>query len=189
MAPQPQEDRETKFADFLKSLATNANRGALAALRRGLSPEGAASVGMYRYVAGWLHEKDGPWDEQAFYLVAALFSRYPCSKSADHNFGGSYRQLNLKKESESLERRFVALLSSDSDSVGVHLRHAISLLASEDIAVDWAQLLRDLRWWGQSERRVQKRWAREFWRDSTAAAPESVQPPEDVQPETDSSDR
>jgi CRISPR system Cascade subunit CasB len=187
MAPQLRDNRERKFAEFLNGLAAKTNRGALAALRRGLSSEGAASAGMHRYVAGWLHEKDGPWDEQCFYLVAALFGRYPCTKTASHNFGGSYRQLQLKRESESLERRFVALLASDSDSVGVHLRHAISLLASEDIAVDWAQLLRDLRWWGQPERRVQRRWAREFWKHSIAAVPEPDQPQEEFQAEAYSS--
>jgi CRISPR system Cascade subunit CasB len=189
MTPQSRDDRDGKFVEFLKSLADNGNRGALAALRRGLSSEGAATVGMHRYVAGWLHEKDRPWDEQRFYLVAALFGRYPCTNTPGHNFGGSYRQLQLRKESESLERRFVALLAADADSVGVHLRHAISLLAAEDIAVDWAELLGDLRWWGQSEHRVQRRWARTFWKHSVAAASESDEPQEQIQQDADLLDR
>jgi CRISPR system Cascade subunit CasB len=185
MTPQSRDDREAKFVEFLKSLADNGNRGALAALRRGLSSEGASAAGMHRYVAGWLRERDRPWDEQCFYLVAALFGRYPCTDTPGHNFGGSYRQLHLKKESESLERRFVALLAADADSVGVHLRHAISLLASEDIAVDWAQLLGDLRWWGQPEHRVQRRWAREFWKRAVPGASEADQPQEEVQQESE----
>jgi CRISPR system Cascade subunit CasB len=185
MTPQSRYERESKFVEFLKSLADNGNRGALAALRRGLSSEGAATAGMHRYVAAWLHERDRPWDEQCFYLVAALFGRYPYTNSADCNFGGSWRQLFLKREkSESLERRFVALLAADADSVGIHLRHAISLLATEDIAVNWAQLLGDLRWWGQAEHRVQRRWAREFWKHSVPGASESDQPQEQVQQET-----
>jgi CRISPR system Cascade subunit CasB len=183
MTPQSRNDRDGKFVEFLKSLAENENRGALAALRRGLSSEGAAAAGMHRYVARWLHEKDGLWDEQCFYLVAALFGRYPCTIAPGHNFGGSYRQLHLKKESESLERRFVALLAADADSVGVHLRHAISLLAAEDIAVNWARLLGDLRWWGQPEHRVQRRWAREFWKHAVPGASESDQTQEQVQQE------
>jgi CRISPR system Cascade subunit CasB len=182
MMPQSPGDRESRFVEYLKSLKDN--RGALAALRRGLSSEGAASVGMHRYVAGWLHERDRPWDEHCFYLVGALFGRYPCTDAAGHNFGGSCRQLNVKKESESLERRFVALLAADSDSVSVHLRHAISLLAAEEIAVDWTQLLGDLRRWGQADRRVQRQWAREFWRHSVAGASESDQPREQVQQES-----
>ena len=189
MTQQSRDDRDGKFAGFLKSLADNGNRGALAALRRGLSSGGAAAAGMPRYVAGWLHEKDGPWDEQRFYLVAALFGRYPCTNTPGHNFGGSCRRLQLRrdprKESQSLERRFVALLAADADSVGVHLRHAISLLAAEDIAVDWAQLLRDLQWWGQSEHRVQRRWARTFWKDSATGTSESDQCQEEVQQESE----
>jgi len=181
VTPQSRTDREGKFVEFLKSLADNGNRGALAALRRGLSSEGAATAGMHRYVAGWLHEKDRPWDEQRFYLVAALFGRYPCTNKPGHNFGGSYRELHLKKQSESLERRFVALLAADADSVGVHLRHAISLLSAEEIAVDWVRLLGDLRWWGETEHRVQRRWAREFWKHAGAAGPD--QPQEEVQQE------
>jgi len=185
MTPQSRDDRDGKFVEFLKSLADNGNRGALAALRRGLSSEGAAAAGMHRYVAGWIHEKDGHWDEKRFYLVAALFGRYPCTNTPGHNFGGSCRQLQLRKESESLERRFVALLGADADSVGVHLRHAISLLAAGDISVDWAQLLRDLRWWGQPEHRVQRRWAREFWKHNVPGASGSDQPQEEVQQESE----
>ncbi len=185
MTQQARDDRDGKFVEFLKSLAENGNRGALAALRRGLSSEGAATAGMHRYVAGWLHEKDRSWDEQRFYLVAALFGRYPCTNTPGHNFGGSYRQLQLKKESESLERRFVALLAADADSIGVHLRHAIALLAAEEIAVDWAELLRDLRWWGQSEHRVQRRWAREFWKHGVPGTSEADQTREEVQQESE----
>jgi CRISPR system Cascade subunit CasB len=188
MTPQSQDDREARFVEFLKSLADNGNRGALAALRRGLSSEGAATAGMHRYVAGWLHEADSPWDELRFYLVAALFGRYPCTSTPGHHFGGSCRELHLKRESESIERRFVALLAADADSVGVHLRHAISLLAAEDIAVDWVKLLRDLRWWGQPEHRVQRQWAREFWKHSVTAS-ESDQPQEQLQYEPNLLDR
>lgn len=170
MPTEVTEDREERFASFLKGLTEN--RGALAALRRGLSQEGAAWAGMHRYVAGWLTDNDGHWDEQRFYLVAALFGRYACAKEANGSFGASCRQLGAARGGEAVERRFVALLAADSESLGVHLRHFVSMFAAEDIAVDWAQLLRDLRWWGQPERRVQRRWAKEFWRPAprTAAA-------------------
>ena len=189
MTAQSRYERDTEFVGFLKRLAKNENRGALAALRRGLSSQSAAEVGMHRYVAGWLNETDREWDVKCFYLVAALFGRYPCTKTPGHNFGGSYRELRIKKErelkkkDESLERRFVALLAADADSIGIHLRHAISLLASKEITVDWAQLLGDLRWWRQPEHRVQRRWAREFWKRAIPGASESAQPQEQVQQE------
>lgn len=164
MSPQLRTDRESNFAGFLRGLATQNNRAALAALRRGLSAHAAASAAMHRYLAGWLHDTDSEWDVERFYLVAALFGRYPSPAKAECNFGGSYRLLHQKRESASVERRFVALLASDAESIGVHLRHAIALISTEDIAVDWARLLRDLKWWPHPERRVQRRWAREFWR-------------------------
>jgi CRISPR system Cascade subunit CasB len=163
MTPRPRDDREQAFSEYLSGLAKNENRGALAALRRGLSDSGASGAAINRYVAGWLRDRDRRWDEDCFYLVAGLFGRYPSTKPAKHNFGGSYRELCAAKGTESLERRFVALLAADAESVGMHLRHAVALLASKEIAVDWAQLLHDLRRWGQPKRRVQRRWAREFW--------------------------
>ena len=174
MSSQSRNDRESRFAGFLQGLAKNENRGALAALRRGLSAEGSAAAGMHRYIAGWLLDKDKPWDESCIYLVAALFGRYPSTESTTGVFGASCRQYMESKGSESFERRFVALLAADSASVGVHLRHVISLLASEGVPVDWAQLLRDLRWWGYPEGRIQRHWAREFWKRTEAANAEQA---------------
>ena len=171
MSPQTRNDRESNFAEFLRGLADKEDRGALAALRRGLSANAAAAAAMHRYIVGWLHDEDSEWDVQRFYLVAALFGRYPSTNSARCNFGGSCRMLHQKKESDSVERRFVALLAADVESIGVHLRHAIALISTEDLPVDWAQLLRDLKWWRQPERRVQRRWAREFWKHATGEDP------------------
>ncbi len=174
MKPLSPDSREAKFVEYLRGFAKTENRGALAVLRRGISLDRSAAVGICRYVAGWIREEDGRWDEQRFYLVAALFGRYPCTALTAHNFGGSYRQFCIKRESvsESLERRFTALLACDTESVGVHLRHAISLFAAEEIAVNWAELLSDLRWWGDPDRRVQRRWAREFWNRAPVEAAE-----------------
>ena len=56
------------------------------------------------------------------------------------------------------------MLNAHHDDVAQHLRHVIGLLKSKDIAVDWSQLLWDLRGWDGDERKVQRRWARGFWR-------------------------
>lgn len=170
MSLQPRDDREARFAQYLLALANNDNRAALAALRRGLSAAGTVAATMHRYVAGWLVDQDRQSDEECFYLVAALFGRYPSTADAPGNFGASCHEFQVRRASDSFERRFVALLAADPASVGVHLRHAVSLLASESVPVDWAQLLRDLRWWGQSERRVQRKWAREFWKHTETPA-------------------
>lgn len=62
-----------------------------------------------------------------------------------------------------VERRFTALLSAHPDDLHFYLRQAVSFLQSKDVPVDWHQLFNDVRWWGHSERRVQRQWARSFW--------------------------
>ena len=64
---------------------------------------------------------------------------------------------------ELAEKRFVALLNCHQEDLPDHLRHAVSLLRSKEIPIDWARLLRDLRWWHREDKRVQRDWARAFW--------------------------
>jgi CRISPR system Cascade subunit CasB len=78
-----------------------------------------------------------------------------------------------ERESESIEKRFVALLNSDEDDLPLHLRHAVSLLAAASIPLDWTRLLLDVQAWGHPERYVQRQWSRDFW---GASAPESETP-------------
>lgn len=97
------------------------------------------------------------------------------------NLGASFLMLDLarrdeskpEERSKSLERRFTALLMSRKEDLPERLRHAVSLLKSEKILIDWTQLLLDLCWWDQSQRAVsarrpmissQRRWAKAFWR-------------------------
>ena len=69
----------------------------------------------------------------------------------------------VKDRSESLEKRFVALLNCHGDDLPNHLRQAVSLLKAKDVAVNWHQLLRDVLYWDHEARFVQQQWAREFW--------------------------
>ena len=64
---------------------------------------------------------------------------------------------------ESVDRRFTVLLGANREDLPQHLRHAVSLLKSKDVPVDWARLLDDLKWWDDDDRRVQRRWAKAFW--------------------------
>jgi len=119
---------------------------------------------MYRYIANWVAEGDGHWNEECLYLIAALFASYPEAESTDGNFGESTRQLRLAKESESIERRFVALLAADTQALPNHIRYMVNLLKTENIPVNWLKLLRDLHRWKSSSRSVERAWARQFWR-------------------------
>ena len=60
------------------------------------------------------------------------------------------------------------LLSAHPDDLGDYLRQAVSLLKSKDVPVNWQRLLKDVLAWKRRDERprlkVQKRWARNFWR-------------------------
>ncbi len=166
-----QSGRGEQFISYLKELADDENRAALAALRRCLGKSPGEAAEAHRYVLRFNPE---PWNEWAYYLVAGLFALHPESwpqkesKSRLTNLGASFAWMKTKADNDSsIERRFVALLDSHADDLSEHLRHAISLLKSKEIPVDWLQLLRDLRSWNHEDRFVQRNWARAFWGTNT----------------------
>lgn len=156
-----------QFISYLKELADKEDRAALAALRRSLGKSPGEAADAHRHV---LRFKPEQRDEWAYYLVAGLFAMHPESwphKEDDNrltNFGASFAWMKSQADNDSsIERRFVALLDCHEDDLPEHLRHAVSLLRSKEIPVDWLQLLRDLRNWNHEGRFVQRNWARAFW--------------------------
>jgi CRISPR system Cascade subunit CasB len=178
--------------NHLESLHRRGDRAELAILRRSRGKAPGASPEVFRIIGRFLPES--PRAEEDCFLVAALFAKHPLSwppagdeARGARNFGASMHKLKLKREgrSEGVERRFSALLVASREELGDHLRHAISLLASDEVAVDWLKLLDDLGWWHLEDRHVQRRWARAFWRFAESA--EGVQM-EDNQAESQEGD-
>jgi CRISPR system Cascade subunit CasB len=97
------------------------------------------------------------------------------------NLGASFRQLQQKRDNPSLEKRFAALLDAPREALEDHLRQAISLLRSEEIAVNYLQLLRDIHTWECEGRSVQRAWARAFWNSFTAKDAGSAAATDDIQ--------
>jgi CRISPR system Cascade subunit CasB len=185
-------EHERKFIAYLEGLVPqegrkegrNGDRGALASLRRGLGKQPGEAAEMLPYVMPWAGSED--WGQQGdYFLVASLFAMHPKNWLAEQaegkrpestNLGASFHKLRAEaerkaKSGESINKRFVALLNSEREDLPDHLRHAISLFRAHDVAVDWGQLLHDLRWWNgewrNGERRgVQWEWARAFWREA-----------------------
>ncbi len=150
------------FIAHLQSLADGQERGALAALRRGLGQPPGAAVEMFRYVEPFLPQKRRAPQEAAYYLVAALFAFHP--KSTDEgNMGAHMAQARSEGGEDALERRFTALLAAHPDDLPDYLRQAISFLKSKEIPVNWNRLFWDLHAWDEEDRRVQKHWASAFW--------------------------
>ena len=77
----------------------------------------------------------------------------------------------VKERSESLEKRFIALLNCHRDDLPNHLRQAVSLLKSKDVPINWHRLLRDILSWDHETRFVQQQWAGELWQRKAPAAP------------------
>lgn len=170
------------FIVHLKSLADD--RAALAALRRGLGRPPGAAPEMHRYVIPRLPQGLYPRQEEAYYLVAALFGLHPDDTAAG-NLGRSFAQARDQDgNAEAVERRFTLLLAAHPDDLPFQLRQAIQFLRSKEIAVNWSQLLRDVLNWDNLRRSVQRSWAHGFW--ERPAKPEkesdvtSVQSPTEV---------
>jgi CRISPR system Cascade subunit CasB len=170
--------------EFLTALnGKRADRASLAALRRGLGKRPSEVPELLQQVAPLLPADVKAWQEEQenpYYVIATLFAawhRSAESKSAPtgpKNLGASFRKLKDEQESKrgsaaSVEKRFITLLKSEYGELPGHLRHAVTLLRSSDIAINWAQLLIDLRhWkdeyeWSHDDRSVQRAWARAFW--------------------------
>lgn len=176
----PPQSRAAALVQHLQGLAERDDRGALAALRRGLGKEPGAAPDMYRHVEPYL---SGAYTEQvnAAYVVASLFGLHPVPWKPPEDppwntsFGWSLRHVRFRDdggENEGVTRRFTALLSCERDALPTHLRQLLALLRSqhENTAVDWEQLLRDIVDWERDDRRVQRRWAEAFWRGGGAAS-------------------
>lgn len=158
------ENKEHYFITYLQSLVEKDDRGALASLRRGLGQKPGSAPEMYRYVVPLLPENTPPWQEKAFYLIAALFASHP--KSTDNgNLGAHLAKILTKDNNDALERRFTALLSAHPDDLPDYLRQTISLLKSKEVHVNWSELLYNLQSWSHPEYGdiVRKSWATSFW--------------------------
>jgi len=150
------------FIASLQKLAEKQERGALAALRRGLGQPPGTTAEMFRYVEPFLPQKRSRAQESAYYLVASLYALHTQSTNTG-NLGTHMAQARSEAGEDALERRFTALLSAHPDDLPDYLRQTISFLKSKAIPVNWNQLFWDLQNWDDEDRRVQKHWASAFW--------------------------
>ena len=181
----------SNVTDFIKQLQewgrreTGEERTTMAELRRGLQEFPHLAPYMHRYLARFTTDARG-WDKQTYYLVAALFARYhsgskaPIYSDKAYDNMGAYFAAVAREEpdgSESIERRFNALLTAHPDDLHYHLRQAIAFLHGKDIAIpiNWEGLFWNIRDWDSDDRRprVQEAWAVGFWRHKARTTDES----------------
>jgi CRISPR system Cascade subunit CasB len=154
------------FVRYLTALNTDANRGTLAVLRRGLSGDPVEDLNMYRFVAPRVPESErGTHGERVYYLTAALYALHP-ENAATGNFGDHMKRVALqRKDQDAAERRFTALLNTRLEDLNTPLRQAVVMLRQVEppIAVNWMALFADLLWWDHPRKYVQRAWANGFW--------------------------
>lgn len=161
--PKPRE-RAARFVGALRRI--RADRGQLAALRRGLSP--ATVMDAWSVVAS-LGGDIGQPGESVFVDIAALFASHPEESNA-RNLGETCRAIALKDSSDgavpdSYERRFRRLLASgDAADVSGQLRSWTRLAASKGVGVNYEGLFTDLWNWRWDADDIRVDWARAFWR-------------------------
>lgn len=148
---------------YLRKLHETGDRGALAALRRGVGRPPGTVYEMFAYVVPFLPAEVSRWQENAYFLIASLFALYPDSEGHG-DLGQAFRRaIHSPNEQAAVERRFTALLAADPQEFDVHLRHAVTFLQARAVPIDWDRLLIDVLTWQHPNDLVQRRWARSFW--------------------------
>ena len=152
------------FIAYLEGVLRRDDRAILAHLRRGLGKEAGTAMEMFPYIARFVQTKYRN-EENAYFLVASLFGLYPTNSwKSDEKYNNLGKSLSfLKDESDSIEKRFTALLNSDEEDLPNHLRQIISLLKSKEAPINWYLLLKDIKGWSYENRSVQRNWAKGFW--------------------------
>lgn len=170
---------DERFISRLEKYIKDDDRAALAHLRRGLGKEAGTAMEMFPYVARFTQNLYRN-EENAYFLTASLVGLYPTiSWKSDEkwqvNLGKSLWILEEKlregkprppkdeKKSSGVEKRFVALLNADEEDLPNHLRQIVSLLKSKEVQINWHELLRGIKQWNRSDRKIQREWANGFW--------------------------
>jgi CRISPR type I-E-associated protein CasB/Cse2 len=176
---EEQEPTRDRFFRWLYALVNEEypERGALAALRRGSGKAPGLASEMYPLVEPHLWPGDD-CDTDAAYRVAAIFAHlhqsalgnrfFPAEQRHNRSFGASLRiaASEAGEVDAGVERRFVALLDTRLKDIDQPMRQLVSLMKAraKRTPVDFPRLYDDLRFWGASDRNVQRRWAQDFWR-------------------------
>jgi len=153
------------FINYLVRLYEQ-DRRAMAIFRRSLAFAPGTWPQSYRYVEfitkDW-HERDAR--RLALYAVAGLFASHP--QQSEQSLASALRVVMLKRESASIEQRFISMLSADASNIVDYLRQVIRLLAADGVGLNYVGLLGDLQVWMNpqlSPDKLRQKWARDFYR-------------------------
>jgi len=137
-----------------------------AILRRSRSFHPGEYPQAYPYVEPFLEGERNDWRREVHYLVAGLWAQH----WRDGRLGNPEtiakvcsRHYIAQDKSPSMERRFISLLDADQEQLPYRLRQMVAML--KEYPLDFGALLHDLPYWSSDGRRIQIRWAKEFYRN------------------------
>lgn len=164
---QPEESKPP-IINYLFRMVQSENRGGLAELRRGAGKGPNYPPQTLKHVYPFLGKDISSIYERALLITATLFGLYPETRDPNCNMGDVFFKIMQQSGSDSVEKRFIALLDADPDEIENHLRHAVSLARSKEIPIGWSRLLKDLTFrlsrYENQRNRVNREWARGFWK-------------------------
>lgn len=160
------EAKENPFITYLEGIRDDDRAiKVFAHLRRGLGKK-MGTPDMYPYVVPFLPEY--PREQEMYFLVASLFALHPDPAPRGRSIGETFRKVYVENgSSESIEKRFKALLAADVEDLGHKLRSVVSLAKSKGASIDYHRLLRDIHYWDHPDGFVQMKWAKDFWGKKT----------------------
>lgn len=158
--------RNESFIQHLSKFPESQDRQALAVFRRSLSLPPRVDLRPYRYFGRFLADNPRPKDEWLLCLIAGLYALAPCVyKGERKSLGRTLREFCIGNPTaeNGVERRLTGLLNAHWSDLPQRLRHTVNVIKRSNSAVDWVQLMNDLEMWDRADRKVQRRWARDFW--------------------------
>ncbi|MGL4610808.1 MAG: type I-E CRISPR-associated protein Cse2/CasB [Trueperaceae bacterium] len=131
----------------------------MSALRRGLR----FPIGTYyqasAVVEPFLTHRSTEWRRSVFYFTAYLYATHQLNSGASTNLGHTVRAALQQKPSQSMRRKFLAVLQSQGDEIWHPLTWLIRSL--QDHPINWNSLHDDLLVWHKP--RVREGWMRAFY--------------------------
>lgn len=172
---------DNMIAVLEQSLGTSAGRANLANLRNSIGKPLSQSVEVWPLVYSFMPDHflgDGTkitFQERAVFTSLGLYALHQQGKSQTvalreenrRSIGQSFKQMRTEEENKAVDRRFNALITSQTYEELVHyLRQMIGLLkAKTETQIDYGRLAQDLYWFqrGYGEK-LRLSWARDYYR-------------------------
>ncbi|MEP0911796.1 type I-E CRISPR-associated protein Cse2/CasB [Leptolyngbya sp. GB1-A1] len=176
--PRNRLEYESRFLKSVSDRIKNDN-GAKADFKRALSCEPEHIRKVYPVVLPYVGNTS-EWEQTKIWIPVACLSVYYPSTQQKGNFGHSCRGLATATNSEGADRRFRTLLDLTLTDIQSPLTALVRQMKSKGIAINYPQLLADLRQWEHPNQYIQDRWARAFWGAPPSSLDESEPAADDI---------